>query len=1345
MAAHARRLFPRFAFLVLGLAAAWCVTDRSGVLAQTFELPGTQPSTSGFPASAKIQHLFVPPSGAAPAGLFPCSNCHVAGADLPARPMTGWEGSMMSQAARDFLFYAQLDLVNADHATRPAVAGMGDMCLRCHSPVGWLEGRSTDTTGRGFIQKDLFGVQCHACHRLVDPTLATTSPGHFDVTNILNGLTPVPPGPGLPATFGNGMYVMDPKHTRRGPYSKAQMAAHGSEVVGEGLDWTAVNTMGTLHPAFNSAFHRSGNLCGTCHDVSNPADCAPGFGKADTQKCFPIERTWTEWKNSAFAARGEAGSCQSCHMSGPLNGVGFGAPCEGGAELGHLNDIHFHDLTGGNAFMPEVIKNVRTRYLGGSSPNLVTAVNALYPPPAASGSSNLFTGVNTAALDEGRARVARTLKRAAFLEVTAASTTDLTVRVTNRTGHKLPTGYPEGRRMWLNVRFVNAGGTLVAESGRYDASTGSLFHDQDLLGTAGPKAYDVVRYTDAGGAVLGEGRPTKVWEARLEHQSTGTEFHFALNDHLRMDNRIPPEGWNAAAYTDQRASPLIPALYVTNGWQADYAGGVHHDEASYPVPAGVDRAELTLYYQTASREYIEALAADNPGTMTAGGYNRGSLLSEAWSLSGRSTPVVMRRLVKALVDTDGDGLSDGWETSTGLGGNPLNGANDDPDGDRLSNAQEFQLGSDPLDANSPTAGTPRRPVDIVLVLDTSGSMNDPAPGTTIPKIQTLKEAATLFLETWREYASPDDRIGAVFFGTDAVQHGTGPLLKPFFSELDSIRTDIQGRTADGWTAMGAGAYTAIQGLGAFDPAHPRNRHIVLFSNGMQNRSPMIVPFAEIPEFLVMQNQTAAENPDVTGPSNVTIPSPGWAGFPDAVDALVHVHSVGIGVAENSGGTAWHDLLRNLAVQQSGKHNFITRASELEGVFLEDLVESLKGNTLAYVLKGERTLVAGGEQVFEFPVNRSASKFTVVVSWSGQQGPAPALELVRPDGATESVAAITRGGAFYRLVTRFLDNFDQDPGQFGTWKLVARWPKQGQRPDGPAAAARSLVLRLHALLDDHDLKYKFTVPSSRFRLGEPLRVTAMAAQGSQFLKMMDRVTVTLRAPEAAVGLELARSGARLPGSAALDPDLIATPFARKMYAAFSDASFRSRLVPREGVFDLQDGGANGDDAAGDGIFSRTLLIPQVPGHYELRFHMAGHTLDGQAFTREETHSVFVQIGKIDAGRSDVRRLDDGGRTYVTLRPRDAAGNLLGPGYTSLIQVRAGGALVPVEDLLDGRYRAPLPPGFDVRQPVKVSLSGSTFFDGPAPRVPLLRRLPWWLWLLLLLLLILLVAYYFLRRP
>jgi hypothetical protein len=49
-----------------------------------------------------------------------------------------------------------------------------------------------------------------------------------------------------------------------------------------------------------------------------------------------------------------------------------------------------------------------------------------------------------------------------------------TVRITNESGHKLPTGYAEGRRMWLTVRGFDAAGSQVYISGEYDPATGIL-------------------------------------------------------------------------------------------------------------------------------------------------------------------------------------------------------------------------------------------------------------------------------------------------------------------------------------------------------------------------------------------------------------------------------------------------------------------------------------------------------------------------------------------------------------------------------------------------------------------------------------------------------------------------------------------------------------------------------------------------------------------------------------------------------------------------------------------------------------------------------------------------------
>ena len=104
-----------------------------------------------------------------PPGL--CASCH---GDYDnghnVRPVTTWKGSMMANAGRDPLFWAALDVANND------LPGIGEWCLRCHSPGGWLEGRggppigSADGCGlNGQIDgenNDFEGLHCEFCHRM---------------------------------------------------------------------------------------------------------------------------------------------------------------------------------------------------------------------------------------------------------------------------------------------------------------------------------------------------------------------------------------------------------------------------------------------------------------------------------------------------------------------------------------------------------------------------------------------------------------------------------------------------------------------------------------------------------------------------------------------------------------------------------------------------------------------------------------------------------------------------------------------------------------------------------------------------------------------------------------------------------------------------------------------------------------------------------------------------------------------------------------------------------------------------------------------------------------------------
>ena len=51
-------------------------------------------------------------------------------------------------------------------------------------------------------------------------------------------------------------------------------------------------------------------------------------------------------------------------------------------------------------------------------------------------------------------------------------------------------------------------------------------------------------------------------------------------------------------------------------------------------------------------------------------------------------------------DSDGDGMSDSWESARGHNPNSNSDASSDPDGDGLTNLQEFLAGTDPHDADS---------------------------------------------------------------------------------------------------------------------------------------------------------------------------------------------------------------------------------------------------------------------------------------------------------------------------------------------------------------------------------------------------------------------------------------------------------------------------------------------------------------------------------------------------------------------------------------------------------------------------------------------------------------------
>ena len=534
---------------------------------EDFFLPGTQPET--------LDHPIVNPAS--------CDLCH-------SDPIySAWRGSMMSQAGRDPVFWAAFAVANDD------ATDSGEYCLRCHTPMGWYAGRSSPADGSALSPEDIgAGVACEVCHRMVDPVPGANDEVAGIDAGIRSALTSPPPA----NHFGSAMLILDPQDRRRGPFSFPTFAFHERwQAQFQGQDDARA----------------ASRLCGSCHNVDNPAlswtENPPGGGPAQywpnqyntaapsfgPDKLFPIERTYEEWLYSAYPdgvyapqfagakLDGIVASCQDCHM---VRQTGTAAESSFNPVFRDCNTtgcLPAHILAGGNSWVPKIIQNPLWR---------------------------LSNPADAPALDQTALEARSMLRRAASLQLSldeGGPHKVLTVRVINETGHKLPTGYPEGRRMWINVRAFDAGNKLVYESGAYNPSTGVLTKDPDI------KVYEVEQgLTPKMGAQTG--------------LPAGPSFHFLLNNTTYKDNRIPPRGYTVAAFDRPGMRPV----------GAVYANGQYWDDTEYELPDTAVRFVVTLYYQLASKEYIDFLR-------TSGGPD-GDTLGELWDDSKSPPEIVAQAL-----------------------------------------------------------------------------------------------------------------------------------------------------------------------------------------------------------------------------------------------------------------------------------------------------------------------------------------------------------------------------------------------------------------------------------------------------------------------------------------------------------------------------------------------------------------------------------------------------------------------------------------------------------------------------------------------------------------------------
>ena len=260
---------------------------------------------------------------------------------------------------------------------------------------------------------------------------------------------------------------------------------------------------------------------------------------------------YQEWQHSAFVRER---SCQSCHMPAveatPIASV-LGEPRDQMAR---------HTFLGGNFFMLRMLNRYRDE-LG------VTAQPALLEAAARATERQLQSDTATLSLVSAEA---------------GNQTLRLAVDVRNRTGHKLPTGYPS-RRVWLHVTVRDSAGTAIFDSGAVSASGAIAGNDGDAQASAFEPHYEEITRPDQ----------VQIYESVLGDVTGAPTTGLLTGVRYLKDNRLLPRGF------DKRTAGADIAVH--GGANADPDFTSDGDRVRYAIPLGAAtgpfRIDVALRYQ----------------------------------------------------------------------------------------------------------------------------------------------------------------------------------------------------------------------------------------------------------------------------------------------------------------------------------------------------------------------------------------------------------------------------------------------------------------------------------------------------------------------------------------------------------------------------------------------------------------------------------------------------------------------------------------------------------------------------------------------------------------------------
>lgn len=544
----------------------------------------------------------------------------------------------------------------------------------------------------------------------------------------------------------------------------------------------------------------------------------------------------------------------------------------------------------------------------------------------------------------------------------------------------------------------------------------------------------------------------------------------------------------------------------------------------------------------------------------------------------------------------------------------------------------------------------RDPVTIALALDYSGSMNSLAEVGGRPKIDILKDAVEIFLQTWDVFAIPGDQIGIVNFSSDVQP--TVLSLQELIPNIDALVASVRGEPAGGYTAMGGALRVALDGLSG--TSHPAT---ILFTNGMQNVNPLVLHSGGASTPYQILNGTTAQ---AYGGTSSIPPNPGV----DIDSYGIPIHGIAIGRAV---GDAYHQLLSDITTETSGLLN-ITNSPDiaLREFYLNDLVHALSLNTIEMIDYRYVQINQGGFLSESFDLDKGINRAAFMVNWIGDVSDLIRNFSVRsPDGVILKPTKWIHGNHYSIAIFDFPYMKQQvsiEP--IGRWTVFSRDNINGQTN-----------CQVALIVDEKEIHYKLKAKPQIPWAGTTIDLSALVTgQFQEPLKNISEMSVRVQKPNTPLGDVLSKTKGN--GNGIITENLPSIS-AIKLDNILNNVATRNKLTPMKSNIALSDI----DD---DGIYEHMFTDTKKPGLYQFTFKIKGEVADYGVIERNKMISVMLK-SKPSPEKSVFEKTIDGTTIILSVLPIDANGYYLGPGYANEIDISVDGNLIKeITDKLDGSY-------------------------------------------------------------